>query len=389
MRAGDQYEHLHLTGWPFPSAAAPDFCTFIADRERLTADVGDLLSVLSRVDSSSIHLFWAWFGAGKTHTLYYLANQAEDLTKQSARNVLLPVYSEFPKAAKSFVDVYRSFMTAIDMDVLVDAFLEVNTSPEANRVQRELAMASPDLAAALHVMATGELQEQVLAMRWLRADALPVGLFRKAGISQKISSSDDATRILAAVIHLLRSAAISQGRTGCSVIWLIDEFQRITRAGTRVLNEVNAGLHSTFNASPLGLCLCLSFSGKPETTLPSWFSPELRDRIGTTKVMVLPPMQPEEALIFVRDVLEHFRPIEDIETDPFFPFSEETCRAIIGEISKRAELKPRSLMLAFKAVLEQADPRIAEGQISEISPSFAKSVLDESLTLGADEEEIA
>ena len=382
-----QYDHLHLTAWPFPSAPSREYCTFIADRARVKEDVASLLGALSRLDSSQIQLFWSWLGAGKTHTLYYLANQADELNKQSAGNRLYPLYSEFPKAPKGFLDVYRSFVVGLDPEQLKDAYEEVLTSAEPGSVQRDLALASPDLPAALQVMLTGEVHDSIVAHRWLRADLLPVGDFRRLGISQKITSSEDASRILGGIVRLLRAAAISEGKPGCNVIWIIDEFQRVERTPKGVRDEVNAGLHSTFNAVPNGLCFCFSFSGRPEKQLPPWFSPELRDRIGTTKVMVLPPMLPDEALQFVRDVIQHFRPIEEIDVPTYFPFTEEACKAAIEEIGKRRELKPRSLMQTFRALLEQANPKIASRAISEISPQFVKDVLAEYVTLGAEDEE--
>jgi hypothetical protein len=69
-----RFRHLGLTRWPFPVVPDLAFSTFMADRKQLKADIDDLLRVLCRRDTSSIHLLWAWFGAGKTHSLYYLVS---------------------------------------------------------------------------------------------------------------------------------------------------------------------------------------------------------------------------------------------------------------------------------------------------------------------------
>ncbi len=382
-----QYRHLGLIRWPFPVVPKREFCTFLADRCQLRSDVCDLVTTLSRRDTSSIHLFWSWFGAGKTHTLFYLANQAANITQSDARNSLHTVYSEFPKAARSFLDLYRSFMVGLNPDVLVDTFLEIATCSESDRLRRDIMLASPDLANALQVMATGQTHDQVTAVRWLRAESLPISEFRRIGVSQKISSSEEGSRILAALVELFAAAARMQGRPGCRVIWLVDEFQRIERTGPRAVTEINTGLHSTFNACPTGLSLFLSFTGKPErNTLPNWFSPELRDRIGRTKVIILPPMLPDEALGFVRDVLAHARVEEGRRDSPYFPFTEESCRAIIAEAGKKGELRPRVIMHAFNAVLQEADPKIEVGEMRMVSGDFAKRVLAEYVALGADEE---
>lgn len=382
-----QYYHLALTRWPFPVVPEREFCTFIADRQQLRSDAADLLITLSRRNTSSIHLFWAWFGAGKTHTLFYLANQAAAISKQNSQNILYTVYTEFPKAARSFLDLYRAFVTNLDVDVLIEASQEIYTCTDSDRLHREMMLASPDLANALQVMVTGKSQDQVTAMRWLRAESLPISEFRKAGISQKINSVEEAIRILTALIELLTVAARCQGHPGCRVMWMLDEFQRIEQTGSRTRDEINTGLHSTFNACPNGLSLFLSFSGKPQSNnLPPWFSRELRDRIGRTKVMILPPMLPQEALGFVRDILTQLRVPELAQLSPYFPFSEEACKAIIDEVQKKDELKPRAIMHAFNAVLQEADPKIEANAMNVISPEFARQVLSAYIVLRDDEE---
>jgi hypothetical protein len=370
------YDHLGLKRWPFPVVPEPAFCDFLADRRQLGEEVESLLRTLSRQDASSIHLLWSWFGAGKTHTLYYVANRVSDFHNQG-RQGLHTVYSEFPKSARAFTDLYRSFALGLDPDQIIDAYLEISTSPESDHLQRELLVASPDLVNALQVLATGRAADQVTAMRWLRGESLPVGLFRKVGISQKIGTSEEASRILTALIRLLSLAALSRSRAACRVIWLLDEFQRIERLPGRVREEINTGLHSTFNACPSGLTIMLSFSGKPQDALPPWFTPEFADRIGRTKVMLLPPLRTDEALVFVRDILTHLRTLEAYDADPFFPFTEETVRFIIDDIREREELKPRAIMHAFNAVLQEADPKIEGKEMNIISPEFASEVLAE------------
>lgn len=380
------YEHLGVTRWPFPVVPAREHCTFIADRKQLREDLQTLLIALGRQDASSIHLMWSWFGAGKTHTLYYLANKAAE-TQNFAGGQLHPVYSEFPKSPRSFLDVYRAFALGLDVEDVIDAYLEISTAKESARLERVVLTASPDLVTALKVLATGSQPDQVTAMRWLRGESLPAGEFRRIGVSQKIASSDEASRILAAVVRLFSLAAESQGRPVSRIVWLLDEFQRIEKLGKAARDDINTGLHSTFNACPSGLTIFVSFSGKPQATLPDWFTPELRDRIGRTKVMILPPMQEDEALEFVQDVLAHLRTLEAYDASPFFPFSEDACRFIIGEIGREEDLKPRAVMHAFNAVLQEADPKLQSGEMPEVSAQFAKQVLSEHVSLGESEDE--
>jgi hypothetical protein len=129
------YTHLGLNRWPFPVVPEPDYCTFLAARSQVRMDVHEMVDALARRDTSSIQLFWAWFGAGKTHTVHYFSHYAAQAANAKGNNRLITVYTEFPKGAKSFLDLYRSLLVAIDSDLLTEAFLEVATSPESAGVR--------------------------------------------------------------------------------------------------------------------------------------------------------------------------------------------------------------------------------------------------------------
>ncbi|MCY3790446.1 MAG: hypothetical protein OXH63_16860, partial [Gemmatimonadetes bacterium] len=182
------YDHLSLRRWPFFVVPEPDLCDFIADRERFHRDVEMLLRTLSRQNASSIHPIWSWFGAGKTHTLHYISNKAAEIHKQGTSH-LAAVYSEFPRNPRSFVDVYKSFALQLDREQLSEAYLQIATAEESARLERDLLQTSSDLARALKVLVIGNAPDQELAMRWIRAEALPVADCRKLGISRRIVSS--------------------------------------------------------------------------------------------------------------------------------------------------------------------------------------------------------
>jgi len=382
-----RYAHLGLSRWPFPIVPEPDYCTFLAARSQLRTDVHEMVNALARRDTSSIQLFWAWFGAGKTHTLHYLKHYASQVSERNGNNRLITVYTEYPKGTRSFLDLYKSLLVALDSEVLTDAFLEVSTSPKASGVERRLMQASPDLFTALHVLATGNVQSQILAHRWLRGDPVSLSDLKKVGIAQRLTTSEEATRALSSIVEMLNVAAQAAGHPAARLIWIVDEFQRIERSGARGLDDINSGLHSTFNACPTGLTLVFSFSGKPQQTgLPDWFSRELRDRIGRAKVMVLPPMSAIDALKFVREILAEFHIDSVSNSSPYFPFSEATCKAIIADVQSKGELKPRSLMQAFSAVLQDADPVLEKRNADLVSVEFAKKVLAAYTVVIGDEE---
>jgi hypothetical protein len=288
------------------------------------------------------------------------------------------VYTEFPKKARGFIDLYRAFMVAFDSSLLLDAFYEFSTNKDGDRFYETMLSQEPDLATALRLLAMGDHLKGQVAQRWLRGDALATGDLRAVGISQKITSSEQATRILALIIKLLSEAATVQNYHAGRLIWLIDEFQRAQTAGAATLQDTNAGLHSLFNAAPTGFTPIISFKGSPTSqALPDWFSPDLRDRIGATKVLVLPPLQSSESMRFVKDILAHYRLHDGVSRADLFPFTPESCQRIIDWVASKGELRPRKIIHAFNAVLEAADQPIMKGTVQAIDPIFASKVLAE------------
>jgi len=101
-----KYPHLHLSDWPFQTVPDERFTKIWADRREVLEVVYSTLNSLSRKKPSTINLIWAWFGAGKSHTLKHMAYLCKTKFKS-----LLPVYTEYPKTVKSFLDLYVYFIS--------------------------------------------------------------------------------------------------------------------------------------------------------------------------------------------------------------------------------------------------------------------------------------
>ena len=158
------------------------------------------------------------------------------------------------------------------------------------------------------------------------------------------------------------------------------------------IRDEHQSLMSTRVSIPSSTCapreylLLLSFSGQPDPkNLPEWFSRELRDRIGVTKVMILPPFQRAQARQFVVDVLEHFR-LQNSKCVDVHPFTNEACHVIFEYLEENRSLRPRFVMDAFNAVLEKADKKIEDGAMTTIGAEFAQSVLREHVIVAEEED---
>ena len=102
--------------------------------------------------------------------------------------------------------------------------------------------------------------------------------------------------------------------------------------------------------------------------------------------MVMPPLTSDEAKTFICDVLKHFRDKSNPQVHPFFPFTEHAIETIVEIVRSKTELKPRSILQACNAVLEEADPRIEEGAVSVIEHDLVQELLQERTFLDIDEE---
>lgn len=366
-----EYPHLYLRDWPFWIAPDKSFYSLVGDRTQLISDVKTLLRNLSRRSASSMHLMWAWFGAGKTHTLHHI----EYLCKNEFKN-LVPIYIEFPKSVKNFLDLYKAFISKVNMDIVDDVFSKIY----GDEVQKELYFDYPDLSSAftLHIGGTDEQQDVVI--RWLRAECRELRTLRTASISKPIQTAEDCIKVISWIIRLI---SLNNPDSQARIIWMIDEFQRIEKCRVPTREEINGSLHSIFNRCPASLSIIISFSGFPEEKkLPSWLSPEIRDRIGIEKPLLLPPLSIEEAYTFVQDVLTYFRNPETITPNPLFPFNEDSVHKVISLIEEKAKKsrrkdqpKPRTIMQFFIRVLEEAEPKIETGELKIIDAKFASEVL--------------
>lgn len=370
MEGKVRYPHLHLIDWPF-QAASPGFSRFMADRNQLVTDIVTTLRHLSRRSPSTIHLMWAWRGAGKSHSLMFMAHRCRNDFEG-----LLPVFTEFPERVGGFRDLYRFFTSQLDYELVKECFLEVVTSPSKVSAQKELNIASPDLANAMKILCMGTERQQGTVIRWLRGEDVLLRELREVGIGQRIASADEAVKVLVWLIRLMgMSYSLSDSVGLRRILWIIDEFQLIGDCREPVQKEINRCLVRIWKSCPNSFSLFLSFTGRPEKTFPPWLSKDLADIIGIEKVIVLPPLQDQEAEIFVLDLLEQFRPATNA-VGAYFPFEEDAVKSLLAKIRKeRGEIKPRSIMQYFNAVLENADLPIQEGTMKTISADFALNCL--------------
>ncbi len=367
------YPHLALRAWPFRIVPEPQFCDFLADRATLKADVESLLSSLEKRPTSTIHLMWSWYGAGKTHTAYYLANRCK-----SEHTTLNPIYTECPRDAKGFQDLYRVTVAQLPLDDIVTAFLEFYTGPPGKGVFRR-AM-DPDLSSALTQAALGDRPLQVLLLQWLLGNAIPRKSLSQLGVGARLASAEQCSSILADLFALLTTSRTGSGAVSPNprgrTIWVVDELQRAEDLSPSAQRSILSGLVGVFNRCPTGLTLLLAYSGEPRAKgLPEWIPSDLADRIGLEKTMLLPPLRSDEGKAFVRDLLAHFRPAGATPATDYFPFAPEAVETLVDALAKKGDLKPRTLMQFLDNALRTLEPLLQTGDHQPISLTELKEAL--------------
>jgi len=353
-----KYPHLKLREWPFQVVPDDKFVEIWADRKSVLNDVQTILNTLRRRKQSTINLLWAWYGEGKSHTLKHIGYLCRKYFLD-----LIPVYTEFPRTVRSFIDLYIYFIIGLDDEVLKELAAENINNIEINKTY-------PEFHRAIRLLCYKSTNYQRPGLRWIRAGREISPSLRKAGIEKPIETSDDAVRAMACIIKM-----VGASKKYHRILWMIDEFQRVQGEKPETYEDVNTGLHSVFNACPNNLSMLLSFSVLEQQEIFSLLSREIIDRIGIQKIIAIKELNSTEAFNFVADLLHEFR--DDVFSVPsaFFPFEEEAVKFIVSLIEQNSELKPRALMQYFNAVLEQADILIARGEMQTIGVEFAKKVL--------------
>ena len=382
MAANHPLGAYHLKDWPFREVPEPSRCTFIAGRPKLQQTL-DRLVAGSGNPVSSIYLFWASLGAGKTHALYYLMN------RMSSRELYLPIYTEYPESPAGFVEIYERLARNIDWDVVADTCftLFVEAGGETAKGLNQIKLVQPDIYRSFFLLAEGEDKAKAqLARRWLRGEELSRGELRETGLAQNLKSAGDCASAISVLAKLLglRQKMSGDAQAPFRLVWVIDECQRLQNTSARVNQEVNAALQSTFNATPDHLTIILSFTGKPEKKFPSWLKPELADRIGAKNVILLPPMNKDEAKRFLQDLLDHYRDVGKAK-GALFPFSDGAVEYMLkrlvkgdlnafglGALVEQEGIRPRALIKCCQAILEEHVEQQASLPIEE---KFAATVL--------------
>ena len=349
---------LGLTGWPFSVVPKQGELVW-ADRSELLRQIRRLVRRLSSHQSSTLHLLWADFGAGKTHTLRYL----QQLARDDESGAMFPVYTALPRAPRSFVDIYRAIVRGVGFGRLLMVYDEVRRAggrPFASDAGLNVAQG---LRTAFEGLRIGSAAVRDISIRWLTADpSLTRRELIDASLPGKIRTTDDALAVLSAVTALI---LLTKKR----VLLMVDEFQRTGMLRQAQLNEMNAGLHTYFNDCPEGLSVVLSFSFGSPTNIQFHLNEELRSR-ADPEVLTIREMDMDSAREFLADLLATVK-VNGGELN----MRDDVLLTIVGHVAQQGTVTPRRLVHAASTVFLEAGLDLEEGVIGTLDSEYARTVL--------------
>ncbi len=364
------YENFNLSDWPFRTAADENFASVWAGRAKTKEQLERLLKKMTLFPKSGLHVFWANFGMGKTHTLYHLKYCCSQTKGQ-----IIPIYAVMPKRSTGFLELYReivqAFLSTEMRDYLGRQLVDVGqNSKGASVALHPMFSKSPGVVRALLSMRNEDIELTTAAMQWLTAQpGLDAHSMKAIGVSYRIKTPEDAIYALSALINL----AAFGGKQQRQVLLMIDEFQRVGELRPNIISQVNSSLHTVFNAHPTGLQLLLTFSFGKKENVDYLLSAELKSR-AEPQTINLDVLSREEAVQFLSDLLGQFR-INQNDTRSLYPFSQTAVSAMMMKIAQKKALTPRRIMLYANYVLSEYTLNTNDS-IDEITESEMISLLN-------------
>ncbi len=358
------YEHLNLKAWPFQIVPDSDFATVWAGRKETKEQIQRLLFSMQFAPKSGLRLLWANFGMGKTHTLFHL----QHLCKQT-KGKLIPVYAVMPQRATGFIELYRAIVSVLPYDFLGEQLVKVGNSSQGSVTLNPIFEKSPGVVNALLAMRSGDAERGTAARQWLAAQpGLSSHDLHSVGVTYRIKTPEDAVNSLTTLTRL----ATFKSNPLAKLVIMVDEYQRIGELRSKVMQEINSGLHTYFNENPKALEILLSFSFGREDNVSYLLTNEIRSR-AEPQTISLDVLTEAQAVEFVRELLAQFRLNPDDRWA--YPFATDAIDILVKEIGKRNAITPRRLMLYANHALVESQYSHSIDQGKEITADEIKHIL--------------
>ena len=160
------------------------------------------------------------------------------------------------------------------------------------------------------------------------------------GLSSRVNSDFAAAKTLGGLFRVLTLSIRGQSPACQATYLFLDEVEAILDDRQTDVVQFFQGIRNLVNELPYNFCLLLSFSG--ETALIEAIMPQaILQRMTRQYYVELAPLTPDDAKVFIRELLEQHRPEEVGLGNPYHPFTEEAIELTLERI---AQINPATLV---------------------------------------------
>ena len=356
-----------------------------AGRPDLEEDLIDLVKGVRARDigSTEFLVLYGELGAGKSHALRYLKTQIEQRGEEFNS---LALYLERPRVATkiNFFEIYKYLIRDLGRDK-VKGFCD-RLKDEVN----SLAEARAKDAGVGHIPDKSTFRDAVLddfpageqpMVRLLLRGADEIGsVFDFLSAAPKSNGGDEyegavdsdfmAAKVLGDFFRTITLEVAPGVRLVESVYLFVDECEALLDAKASESELVFNGLRELINGVPYRFGLILSFTGG--TSLIEAYMPQHLIKRMTHDFIVVPMLEEDEALDFLKERINFYRPENSQYKGSFYPFEEDTIKLIVEH---HTQVTPRNLFRDCKRVLERAIRRHGLQPGDSITRDVAETIL--------------
>ena len=372
-----------------PASVVTNWAGRLAERQLLTDIVTTPLA--TDIGTSEFTVVHGEYGSGKSHALRYFESMVTDVEADRFKAVAIYVPTIKMEQKTSFLRLYKEIIQLANMNELISLAKVVDERFTAAKddVKKELiadqrgmdqdaisddyleaevlsSIDSSDLPMLRLVLdLAGESEE---AISYLQGTGTPPS---NIGLSSRLDNDFAAAKTLGGLFRVL-TLSIRGQKPACLATYLfLDEVEAILDDRQADVIQFFQGVRNLVNELPYNFCLLLSFSG--ETALIEAVMPQaILQRMTRQYYVELPVLTPDDAKVFVRDLLTQHRPVGFEHANPYYPFTEETIELTLERI---AQITPRHLFRALNLILIRAIRREGLEKGDEISADVAGSIL--------------
>ena len=334
----------------------------------------------SDIGSTEFLVLHGELGTGKSHALRYLHTQTK---KRSGKFHSLAIYLERPRvsAKLNFLELYKYIIGAIGRKEIKKICRAIGR--KIDEVAQELAEEAgcgndPDSFESKAIDAI-KSNNQSMVKLLKQGAASEEAVFEFLSGAAKCSSSEYegkidsdfmAAKILGDFFRSITSDLGGERRVYQSVYLFVDECEILFDAKPTESDPVFSGFRELIDGLPYGLGLIISFTAA--TALIEAYMPQHLLKRMTHDFIEVPILEDKQAIEFVKEQLNDFRPPRSKHRGSFYPFAQETIEYII---ENQTSLTPRNLFKDCRRILERSIRRHGLEPGEEISKELAEEIL--------------